>query len=198
MYCVELAAAGFSVRAAGSAEDALERVLEQAPDVLVTDLVLPGMSGMSLCRQMKRLHLADQTKIIAVTARCSPQELEETQRAGLDSVLPKPCLPEELIATISRLLDVGRALRHHSTIVRTAAAERADRSSRLRLQSRVLLLASGIAGVFVPCPGCRAPMAWRETNRVSQIRYDYFHPYEAGCGEYLFDHLRRRLIKLRP
>jgi hypothetical protein len=67
----------------------------------------------------------------------------------------------------------------------------------LHLQTRVYLAAAGIAGVAVPCPGCREPLTWRETNRVNQIRFDYFQPCPGGCGEYLFDHLRRRLVKLR-
>jgi hypothetical protein len=80
---------------------------------------------------------------------------------------------------------------------RAKAAQSTERSRRLHLQNRVFLLAAGIADVVVPCPSCSQPLTWRETNRVNQIRFDYFEPCTAGCGEYLFDHLRRRLVKLR-
>jgi CheY-like chemotaxis protein len=197
VYALELAGAGFAVRQVASAEEALERVLESVPDVLVTDIALPGMSGTTLCRHVRRLGIAKDTKVLGVTSGCTAQELEQTTSAGFDAVLVTPCLPQELVGIVRELLVRGRDLRRRSNAARAKAAQSTERSNRLHLQTRVYLVAAGIAGVAVPCPSCRQPLTWRETNRINQIRFDYFQPCLSGCGEYLFDHLRRRLVKLR-
>jgi CheY-like chemotaxis protein len=198
-YALELREAGFSVQQAGSGEEALESVLERVPDVLVTDISLPGMSGTALCRHVRRLSIAKQIKMIAVAPSPGgmPQALDGTTDAGFDAVLVKPFLPEELVGTVRRLFERGRELRHRSLAVRAKAVQTTQRSNRLHLQSRVFLAAAGIMGIAVSCPGCHQPIAWRETNRINQIRFDYFQPCVNGCGEYLFDHLRRRFVKLR-
>lgn len=190
--------AGFSVQQAGSGEEALESLLERVPDVLVTDVSLPGMSGIALCRHVRRLSIAKRIKVLALAPPADiPEELEETISAGFDAVLVKPCLPVEFVGAVRRLLERGHELRHRSSVVRAKAVQRTQRSNRLHLQSRVFLAAAGINGVVVSCPGCRQPIAWRETNRINQIRFDYFQPCAHGCGQYLFDHLRRRFVKLR-
>jgi CheY-like chemotaxis protein len=197
LYLTALAAAGFDVRDATSAEDALERLVDSIPDVLVTDVSLPGMSGTALGRHVRRLHDGQAVTLIAVTGRSTSEEIAETTAAGFDAVLVKPCLPEELAGTIRRLLARGRELRAESERIRRAAAGTTERSNRLHLQTRVFLLAARTPGVVVPCPVCRQPLAWREANRVHGVRFDYFEPCTEGCGEFFFDHLRRRIVKLR-
>jgi DNA-binding response OmpR family regulator len=197
LYTTGLTAAGFAVDQAASAEHALERLLDRRPDVLVTDLSLPGMSGAALGRHIRRVDTGKPLTLIAVTGRPTREEIAETTAAGFDAVLAKPCLPEELARTIRELLGRGRSLREHSNRIRKAAAGTAERSNRLFLQTRVFLLAAGTPDVVIPCPACEQPLVWRESNRVHDVRYDYFEKCATGCGEYYFDHLRRRMLKLR-
>lgn len=197
LYATGLGAAGFDIRHAASAEEAIERLIDGMPDVIVADLSLPGMSGTALCRHARRLRSADDLKLVAVAGRACDPELAEAKGAGVDLVLVKPCLPRELAEAVRDLLERGARLRRRSRGVLSRAAGHADRSKRLHTQSRVLLLAGGISSVVVPCPACGTALGWRETNRVGGVRYDYFDPCEKGCGLYLFDHLRRRMVRLR-
>lgn len=201
LYAIGLESAGFSIVAATSAEEALEHLIGSMPDVLITDVSLPGMSGAALCRHLRRLETAADLKLVAVTGRAMAAEVADFRDAGFDAVLVKPCLPDELADAVRKVLHDARERRARFPALRNQprdhANERTKRATRLQLQSLVLLVAGGVPDVTIPCPACEAPLAWRESNRVNGVRYDYFHPCTGGCGEYLFDHLRRRLLRLR-
>jgi two-component system cell cycle response regulator DivK len=106
MYGDCLAAQGFTVTGAASAAAALQAVATIHPDVIVTDLMLPGgMNGLELTR---RLRLDDRTRdvpIVLLTGSVADDNRELAAEAGCTRFLPKPCAVDLLISEINRLLD---------------------------------------------------------------------------------------------
>src|SRR3954471_24037612 len=70
---------GYQVREAADAETALERVKEQSPDVVVLDLMLPGMDGFECCRQLRRL---SDIPVLIVSARADSHDVVAGLEAG--------------------------------------------------------------------------------------------------------------------
>jgi CheY-like chemotaxis protein len=106
MYGDCLAAQGFTVIGAASGAAALQAVATTPPDVIVTDLMLPGgMNGLELTR---RLRLDDRTRdvpIVLITGSAADDNRALAAEAGCTQFLPKPCAVDLLISEINRLLD---------------------------------------------------------------------------------------------
>lgn len=93
--------AGFRVQSAGNGVDALASARQQRPDLIVLDLMLPGMDGLDVCRALRR---ESDVPIIMLTAR-----VEETDRLvglelGADDYITKPFSPRELVARVRTVL----------------------------------------------------------------------------------------------
>jgi CheY-like chemotaxis protein len=105
MYAEFLAFSGFRVVEAASVDEAMEKALRLQPHVIATDLGLgSGGDGCILCQRLKADESTREIPVIAVTAWTMGGHTERAEKAGCDSVLIKPCLPEELLAEIRRLL----------------------------------------------------------------------------------------------
>lgn len=97
---------GFQVSLAGSGEDALEQLNGSTPDLLVLDVMLPGIDGLQLCRQIR----ADSTvPILFVSARGEEIDRILGLELGGDDYLPKPFSPRELVARARAILRRGPA-----------------------------------------------------------------------------------------
>ena len=106
MYAEWLEFSGFRVAQAASVDEAMEKALRLHPHVITTDTGLHGSSGDG-CELCQRLKADDRTRsipVIAITAWTMGGHIERARAAGCDSVLIKPCLPEDLLAEIHRLL----------------------------------------------------------------------------------------------
>jgi CheY-like chemotaxis protein len=99
-----LAECGAQVVAVGCGADALDALEKEAPDVLVSDIAMPGMDGQSLMRGIRELS-AQRGSIpaIALTGYASPAHRTQALLAGYQVFLPKPCDPTELITLVARL-----------------------------------------------------------------------------------------------
>jgi CheY-like chemotaxis protein len=85
-----LAAEGFDVRAAATADDALEMVTTWAPQLILMDLHLPGVDGLALTRRLRADPASEGTVIIAFSAESSPGDEQRAVGAGCDGFIPKP------------------------------------------------------------------------------------------------------------
>ena len=95
---------GFRVAKAGTAEGALATARELVPDVIVTDIALPGKDGFALARDL-RLHTRTRAvPVLAMTAYWATDLHERAERAGIITAILKPCQPEHLIAELQRIL----------------------------------------------------------------------------------------------
>lgn len=97
---------GFEARVALSGEEGLAASLDPAdsPLLIILDLVLPGMSGMELCRHLRREPLTRRTPIIVVTGRASAVDAAAALEMGADDYVAKPFSVRELIARVRALL----------------------------------------------------------------------------------------------
>src|SRR5688500_15983708 len=104
--------AGFRVEQAHNGLQALELAFDLLPDVILTDLNIPGIDGYELTRRLKGDARTRWIPILAVTGYVPfTQDPSRADRAGCDAVLPKPCDPDELVATLARLITNARSRR---------------------------------------------------------------------------------------
>jgi two-component system response regulator MprA len=100
---------GYQVRTAGSGEEALRAVEAEAPAMVVLDLMLPGISGLDVVRDLRRRKI--DVPVLALTARGSLEDRVEGLEAGCDDYLPKPFAFDELLARVRALLRRATAVR---------------------------------------------------------------------------------------
>jgi len=97
-----LRAEGYRVRTAGDGREALDRMAQEPPDVVVLDLLMPVMDGLEVARSLRAA--GDRTPILVLTARDSVADRVEGLDAGADDYLVKPFALDELLARIRALL----------------------------------------------------------------------------------------------
>jgi DNA-binding response OmpR family regulator len=100
---LNLEVAGFSLREATSGEEALAKIAEELPDVVVLDLMLPGIDGLAVCQRIRR-EGKKQPLIIMLTAKGQDTDKILGLELGADDYLVKPFNPSELIARIKAML----------------------------------------------------------------------------------------------
>ena len=104
---------GVDVTAVEGAADALDATARSRFDLVLMDLEMPGMSGIEAARQMRSTPGdAIDTPIIAVTAHAFPEKRQEVIEAGMNDLLAKPYLPEQLYAMISKWCCNPGAMQH--------------------------------------------------------------------------------------
>jgi len=109
LYAEWLTQAGFSVDQAHNGLQALERAFESVPDIVVTDLNIPGIDGFELTRRLKHDPRTRTVPVVAVTGYAAFQaDPGRAIRAGCDAVLEKPCSPEDLETAIRTLINGRR------------------------------------------------------------------------------------------
>jgi putative two-component system response regulator len=101
-----LCAAGYSVRVAYNGADALSLVAEDAPDLVLIDVVMPGMSGVELCRELKTRGATRLTPVVLITASQEKGHRLAGLEAGADDFLGKPVDVQELRTRVRSLLRV--------------------------------------------------------------------------------------------
>jgi two-component system phosphate regulon response regulator PhoB len=95
---------GFIVDEATDGQEALLRVSEARPDLILLDWMLPAMSGLEVCRQLRRRPNTRDLPIIMVTARTEDQDAVRALDTGADDYIAKPFAMESLLARIRALL----------------------------------------------------------------------------------------------
>lgn len=120
-----LPARGFTVRTASSGEEALEMVEKKMPDLIVLDLVMPGLTGLEVCRIVRK---SSQIPIIVLSAKGSERDKVVALEYGADDYLTKPFGMNELIARIRAVL--RRTLPAEETPILEAADIVMDTGSR--------------------------------------------------------------------
>jgi len=100
---------GVEVHCARDGETALRDVREFRPDLVLLDLVLPGMDGVTVCRLLKGDPSLTRVPVHALTARAKPAVCEAACRAGAESVIAKPFRGQDLIDLVSSLRGAARS-----------------------------------------------------------------------------------------
>lgn len=101
---LNLGQAGHQVTAASDAEDALQYLKSALPDVILLDWMLPGMSGIDLCKRLRSDNRYQPVPIIMLTARGEEQDRVAGLDTGADDYITKPFSPRELVSRIRAVL----------------------------------------------------------------------------------------------
>jgi len=115
LYGEILTEAGHAVRTAGSGEEALKLLGQERAELLVSDLVMPGMDGLTFIREARRLD--PELEAIAVTGRDDVRLAVTAMKAGCADFLVKPVEAAELAAAAGRLLSRSRLQREHGQLL---------------------------------------------------------------------------------
>lgn len=99
---------GFAVRATGDGEEALAMVAEAPPDVAILDWMLPSVSGLEICRSLRRSPATRSLPVIMLTARAEEEDRVRGLDSGADDYVPKPFSPSELVARVRAVLRRAR------------------------------------------------------------------------------------------
>ena len=121
-----LKAEDYEVSTARSGYEALMHLAESVPDLIISDIRMPGMDGYKLARQLRASQRTALVPIVFLTAKDETADRIEGFRAGIDAYLTKPFEPDELIAVVNAILN--RVERTHSQIaqlISSASAEEA-------------------------------------------------------------------------
>ena len=104
LVAYHLAKAGYRVTTAGNGRDALESAREERPDLVVLDLMLPGLSGYDVLAELRRREETREIGIILLTARKDEPDRIKGLSLGADDYLPKPFSPRELVLRVAAVL----------------------------------------------------------------------------------------------
>jgi len=98
---------GFSVSICPSGAEALERVTEIAPDLIILDVMMPNMDGPATLQRLRQIPAGATTPVIFLTAKTRPAEIQELLALGAIGVVAKPFNPMALADEIRAVWDAG-------------------------------------------------------------------------------------------
>jgi len=96
---------GYSLQIAKNGADALKKVREFRPDVLLLDVMMPEINGYDVCRTIKNDHDLKKTTVIMLTARGQVVDQELGKEVGADEYVVKPFSPVDLLSMIRNFLN---------------------------------------------------------------------------------------------
>lgn len=95
---------GYEISTASDGDEGLLKAKTDAPDLVVLDVVMPGMNGFQLCRMLKRDPATKATKVVLVTSKDQPPDRFWGLRQGADAYVTKPFDSRLLLDTVASLL----------------------------------------------------------------------------------------------
>ena len=105
MYAEYLQFSGFRVAEARNGNEAVAQAFSLRPDLILMDLSLPGMDGWEATRVLKSDDRTKHIPVVALTGHAFAGASEGARKAGCDSFVTKPCLPDDLVVEVRRMLD---------------------------------------------------------------------------------------------
>jgi len=95
---------GFAVISATDGEEALKLVSEKEPEMVILDLMLPGIDGLDVCRELKRNDKTSSIQVIMLTAKGEESDIVVGLELGADDYITKPFSPRVLVARVKAVL----------------------------------------------------------------------------------------------
>ena len=179
-----LAHAGFDVVTCGDGKRAVELAREQAPALMVLDLMLPGLNGFEVCREVRR---ESAVPIIMLTARATEDDTLKGLGLGADDYLTKPFSPRELVARVHAVLR-----RHGVAGVQRTGGIEIDRDRRtVAVDGRPVELTAtefDLLSLLVRSPG----RVFSRGQLVDHLRRDDEEVLERTVDAHIM-HLRRKI-----
>jgi DNA-binding response OmpR family regulator len=179
---------GWEVAEAATGEDALQHFQNQPADVVLIDIMLPGMDGFEVCRSIRR---SSDVPIVMVTARADTHDVVAGLEAGADDYLTKPFAPKELSARIRALLRRARTSEVSSPHLRFGDLEIVPDEGVVRRNGRDVHLTKTEFRVLVELAQSPGRVFSREVLLERIWGYGYF-----GDGRLVDVHVRRLRTKI--
>jgi DNA-binding response OmpR family regulator len=179
---------GWAVEEAGTGEDALGSFQQQPADVVLIDIMLPGIDGFEVCRSIRRI---SDVPIVMVTARADTHDVVAGLEAGADDYLTKPFAPKELSARIRALLRRARTSDSGSAHLRFGDLEIIPDEGVVRRAGRDLHLTKTEFRLLVELASSPGRVFSREVLLERVWGYGYF-----GDGRIVDVHVRRLRTKV--
>ena len=101
-----LAPADYEVFEADNGIEALEKIEHRKADIMILDVMMPEMDGLMLCRKLRERQDTVQTPIILLSAKTTPESIQEGLIAGANRYLTKPVSRKDLLESLAELLAV--------------------------------------------------------------------------------------------
>src|SRR5215470_14049461 len=126
---------GFQVCEAGDGEEALVQIAERRPDLVLLDWMLPLVSGIEVCRRIRRASETRSLPVVILTARGEEADRVRGLDSGADDYVVKPFSPSELVARLRAVMrraqpDTGRDALRYADVTMDLVAHRVSRSGR--------------------------------------------------------------------
>jgi len=200
-----LTAKGYAVTTAASGAEALDKIDRAAPDLILLDVMMPGMSGYEVCRKLRESPATALLPVVMVTALDPAQERVKGIEAGADDFLSKPINQPELLARVRSLLRIKQLHDELNTLNQSleqrvqeqvAQLERLGRLKRFFSPQLAELIVTGgaedplkthrrqITVVFLDMRGFTA---FAETAEPEEVM-DVLREYHAAMGELILAH----------
>ena len=179
---------GWTVAEAATGEDALTHFTQEPADVVLIDIMLPGIDGFEVCRSIRR---TSDVPIVMVTARADTHDVVAGLEAGADDYLTKPFAPKELSARIRALLRRARTSEVSSPYLRFGDLEIVPDEGVVRRNGRDVHLTKTEFRVLVELAQSPGRVFSREVLLERIWGYGYF-----GDGRLVDVHVRRLRTKV--
>ena len=173
------AVGGFTVNICSNGIEALESVVAFAPDLILLDVMMPGMDGFEMCRQLRASESTAHTPIVMVTALHETADRVQAIDAGADDFLTKPVDAVEVVARVKSLV---RAKRDRYALVTTLAELRRVESLRDLLTQMV------VHDLRTPLTSMLASTEMLRTyygDSLSEIQTELVDMNASGCARLL-------------
>jgi diguanylate cyclase (GGDEF)-like protein len=192
LIALHLRKAGHEVMLAQSGEEALETILKQSPQIVISGWTMPEMDGVELCRAMRRYEAGSQMYFVLLSEQEDEDKIVEAFEQGIDDMISKPFNPKLLLARVlagKRVVALQNQVRTTSEKVRKQVAELGVLNRKLR-QSAVTDALTGLPNRLYAMETMH--QAWEEATRdqtpmsVVMMDIDFFkkvndvHGHDAG------------------
>jgi len=101
---------GFEVMKAKDATQALNTLDKDTPDMIILDVMMPGIDGIELCRMLRQRSQTANTPVLILSARGDAESVMRGMDAGATDYLPKPILHHDLVAKVRQMLNMNTPL----------------------------------------------------------------------------------------
>jgi two-component system alkaline phosphatase synthesis response regulator PhoP len=185
-----LVAAGFDVITASDGPQGLAAARRERPDLIVLDLMLPGMDGLDVCRELRR---EGSTPVIMLTARVEESDKLVGLELGADDYLTKPFSPRELVARVRTVLRRASGPAAPAEVIRAGALTLDRARYRARLPDREVALTPTEFEILAALAG-QPGRIFSRAQLLTVARGVAFESYERAIDS----HIRNLRRKIEP
>ncbi|HEY7454618.1 MAG TPA: response regulator [Thermoleophilaceae bacterium] len=200
-----LTARGYAVVTAANGAEALARTERDAPDLVLLDVMMPGLSGYDVCRKIRENPVTAMLPVVMVTALDPMQERVKGIEAGADDFLTKPIHQPEILARVRSLLRVKALHDRLTELNRTLEARVAEQVAQLERLSRLKRFFSPALAEAIVSGGADDPLkshrreivvvfldlrgftAFSETAEPEEVM-GVLREYHAAMGQAILEH----------